>query len=86
MKAEDSRLLTRPASQQSMAQPEQQISRTPLADVFRRYGDILLVCVALLGLIVGGSLWWRGASAEAALAWALATAPVLAALFFPIIT
>jgi P-type E1-E2 ATPase len=68
-----------------MTQPEQQISRTPLADVFRRYGDILLVCVALLGLIVGGSLWWRGASTEASLAWTLATAPVLAALIFQIV-
>jgi cation transport ATPase len=43
-----------------------------------------LVIVALLGLAVGAALWWLDQEASAAMAWGLATLPVLATLLVQI--
>ena len=43
-----------------------------------------LVIVALLGLTVGAALWWLDQEASAAMAWGLATLPVLATLLVQI--
>jgi heavy metal translocating P-type ATPase len=55
--------------------------RFAIGEAYRRYGSRLLVGVALLGLVAGGWLWWRGDAERSSLAWTLGTIPVLLALF-----
>ena len=53
---------------------------------YRRLGPRVLVGIALLGLVIGLWLWWRGYPADLSkLAWTFGTLPVLAALLGQII-
>jgi heavy metal translocating P-type ATPase len=52
---------------------------------YRRFGPRLLVGIALLGLSLGASFWWRGEAGSSNLAWTLGTLPVLLALLGQII-
>src|SRR5262249_16933004 len=70
----------------SLAQPAHLPLQSWFVDQFKRWGDFLLVVVAICGLATGAVYWWLDAAAEADLAWTLATLPVLAALLLQIVT
>ena len=46
------------------------------------YGQRLLVAIALIGLALGGGLWWCGDTTYSNVAWTLGTLPILLALLY----
>lgn len=68
-----------------MADRNRQPGLTRLPEPDRTRTHIVLIASPLAGLALGGCFWWIGASSRAGLVWALATVPVLLALFVQII-
>jgi heavy metal translocating P-type ATPase len=70
----------------SLVQPSRLSLRPWFVDLLWRWGNFLLVVVAICGLAAGAAFWSIDNDARADLAWTLATIPVLAALLVQIVT